>query len=145
MDLSSRSVRWFQILLTLFYGQVLSTSIYEYIIQGICGLIFRLRPIYDSILLIILGLLMFAFVLYALPALWYNRIRTSMISLVILILITILTAVKSVIEIYSMGQHPTRIEWMIIRIVEFIWRIFGLLISTVFLIRLRQGFKPEKF
>ena len=143
MDLSSRSLRWLQIIITLFYGQVLSTSIYEYIIQGVCGLICRFRPMYDSILLIILGLLMFAFVLYALPALWYNQIRTSVISFVILIFITILTAVKSMIEIQYMGQHPSRLEWMIIRIVEFIWQICGLIISAAFLIRLRQGYKPE--
>ena len=145
MEISSRTLRWFQILITLFYGQVISTGIYEYIIQGICGLIFRLRPVYDSILLIILGLLMFGFVLYALPALWYHRKRMSIVSLLILIIITILTTVKSILEILYMGQHPIRIEWMIIRIVELIWRIIGIIMSVVFLIQLRQGLKPENF
>lgn len=145
MEISSRTLRWFQILITIFYGQVISTGIYEYIIQGICGCLFRLRPMYDSILLIILGLLMCGFVLYALPAVWYNRKRMLLISVLMLIIITILTTVKSILEILYMGQHPMRIEWMIIRIVELIWRIIGIIISLVFFIQLKQGLKPENF
>jgi len=145
MNICSHSLRWLQIILTLFYGQVISTGIYEYIIQGICGLILHLRPVYDSILLIILGLLMFGFVLYATLALWYCRTRMSIISLLILISILVLTSVKSIIEILNMGQNPTRIEWIVIRITEFVLRIFGIIGSVLFLLRLRQGYKPEDF
>jgi preprotein translocase subunit Sss1 len=145
MNICSHSLRWLQIILTLFYGQVISTGIYEYIIQGICGLILHIRPVYDSILLIILGLLMFGFVLHATLALWYCRTRMSIISLLILISILVLTSVKSITEILNMGQHPTRIEWIVIRITEFVLRIFGIIGSILFLLRLRQGYKPEDF
>jgi hypothetical protein len=143
MSIPTRSLRCLQIILTLFYGQVLSTGMYEYIIQGICGLILHLRPLYDSILLIIIGVLMFPFVFYALFALWYHRTRMSIISLLILILILILTLVKSIIEIRSMGQRPIRIEWMVIRITELIWRVLGIIVNILFIIRLRQSYKPE--
>jgi hypothetical protein len=145
MDVSSHSLRWLQIILTLFYGQVISTGIYEYIIQGICGLVLHLRPKYDSILLIILGLFMFAFVLYAVLALWYCRTRMSVISVLILISILVLTLVKSIIEIIYMGYRPIRTEWIVIRITEFVLRIFGIIISIIFIIRLRQGYEPENF
>jgi hypothetical protein len=142
MGVPNRSLRWLQIILTLIYGQIISTSIYAYLIQGICGLILRLRPVYDSILLIILGLLMLAFVLYAIFALWYYRTRMSIIALLILIGITVLTAVKSIIEIVYMGHYTVRIEWMAIRITEFVFRIVGILVNLLFIIRLRQGYEP---
>ncbi len=145
MNICSHSLRWLQIILTLFYGQVISTGIYEYIIQGICGLILHLRPTYDSILLIILGLLMFGFVFYAIFALWYCRTRMSVISVLILIIILILTLVKSIIEIVYMGYRPIRTEWIVIRTTELILRLFGIIISIFFIIRLRQGYVPEKF
>lgn len=145
MSTSSRSLRWFQIILTLFYGQLLSNGIYQYFIQGICGIIFQLRPLYDSILLIILSLLMFALVLYAIFSLWYCRTRMSIASVIILILIFVLTLIKSIIEILYMGRNSIRIEWMIIRIIELILRLFGIIIHTGFVIRLRQGYLPENF
>jgi hypothetical protein len=143
MGVPNRSLRWLQIILTLIYGQIISTSIYAYLIEGICGLILYLRPVYDSILLIILGLLMLAFVLYGIFALWYYRTRMSIIALLILITITVLTVVKSVIEIVDMGQYSIRIEWTVIRIMEFVLRILGILVNLLFIIRLRQGYVPE--
>jgi len=143
MDIPSRSLRWLQIILTLIYGQIISTGIYAYLIEGICGLLLNLRPVYDSILLIILGLLMLTFVLYGIFALWYYRTRMSIIALLILITITVLTLVKSIIEILYMGRYSMRIEWMMIRITEFILRIFGIIVNLLFIIRLRQGYKPE--
>ncbi len=143
MGVPNRSLRWLQIILTLIYGQIISTGIYAYLIEGICGLILYLRPVYDSILLIILGLLMLAFVLYGIFALWYYRTRMSIIALLILITITVLTVVKSVIEIVDMGQYSIRIEWTVIRIMEFVLRILGILVNLLFIIRLRQGYVPE--
>ncbi|CAF0906259.1 unnamed protein product [Rotaria sp. Silwood1] len=145
MNLSNRSVRWLQIILTLFYGQVISTGIYEYIIQGICGLILRFRPIHDSIILIILGLFMFIFVLYAIFALWYCRLKMFTVSLLILIAIFILTLVKSIVEIRYMGRNSMRIEWTSIRITELVLRVFGIVASVLFIVSLRQGYKPDIF
>jgi hypothetical protein len=145
MNISSHSLRWLQIILTLFYGQVLSTGIYQYLIQGICGLILHIRPLYDSILLIILSLLMFLFILYATLALWYYSTRMSIISVLILILILVSTLAKSIIEILYMGRSPIRTEWMIIRITEVVLRIFGIVANILFIIRLRQGYVPENF
>lgn len=140
---SRRSLRWIQIILTLFYGQVMSNSIYEYIVQGICGLILNFRPVYDSILLIVLGIYMLLFVTYAIIALWFCRFRMFTVALLILISIFILTLVKSVIEVKYIGYYSTRIEWAIIRTVELVFKLFGIGISLLFIIRLRQGFKPE--
>ncbi|CAF2434132.1 unnamed protein product [Rotaria sp. Silwood2] len=145
MYLSNCSARWLQIILTLFYGQVISTGIYEYIIQGICGLILHFRPIHDSIILIILGIFMFIFVLYAIFALWYCRLRMFIVSLLILIAIFILTLVKSIVEIRYMGQNSIRIEWTIIRVIELVLRVFGILVSVLFIVHLRQGYKPDFF
>ncbi|CAF1103806.1 unnamed protein product [Adineta steineri] len=145
MYVYSRSFRWLQIILTLFYGQVISTGIYEYLIQGISGLTLQLRPVYDSILLIIFGILMFAFVPYAIFALWYCRTRMSIITLLISIAILILTLVKSIIEISNMGQYPIRKEWIFIRIMELILRLFGIIALIIFIIRLRQEYRPDNF
>jgi hypothetical protein len=145
MGVPSRSLRWLQIILTLIYGQIISTGIYEYLIQGVCGLILHIRPIYDSILLIILGLLMFAFVLYAIFALWYYRTKMSIISLLILILILVLTLVRSILEILYMGLRPTRTEWIVIRTTELVLRVFAITVNIFFIIRLRKGYEPENF
>jgi hypothetical protein len=145
MTISNRSVRWLQIILTIFYGQILSTGIYEYLIQGICGFILRIRPKYDSILLLVLAIIMFAFVIYAIIALWYCRTRMCLATLLILVMIFALTLVQSILEIIHMGLRPTRIEWILIRFSELIIRILGIALSILFLIRLRQGYKPENF
>jgi len=143
MGIPSRSLRWLQIGLTLFYGQVISTGIYEYLIQGLCGLALSLRPKYDSILLIILSLFMFAFVVYGLLAIWYCRIRMSMITVLILTAILILTLVKSIIEIVYMGRGSMRVQWLTIRMVELVWRFIGIILHVGFIIRLKQGYEPE--
>ena len=142
---SPHAFRWLQILLTIFYGQIVSTGIYEYFLQGLCGLIFRLRPKYDSILLLILALLMFAFVVYAIIAVWFCRIRMSIVAMLILLTLFVLTLVQSILELRHMGFRPTRLEWMLIRIIELIFRFFAFLISVVFLCYLRQGYKPNLF
>lgn len=143
MGIPSHSLRWLQIGLTLFYGQVLSTGIYEYLIQGLCGLILSLRPKYDSILLIIFSLFMFAFVVYGLLAIWYCRVRMSIVTVLILISILILTLVKSIIEIIYMGKGSMRTQWLTIRIVELVWRLIGIILHVSFIIRLKQGYEPE--
>ncbi|CAF0915026.1 unnamed protein product [Rotaria sordida] len=145
MNLSRRSLRWLQIILTLFYGQIISTGIFEYLIQGICGLILHIRPIYDSIILIILGLFMFIFVLYAIFALWFCRLKMFTISLLILIGIFILTLVRSIFEIHNIGKYSIRIEWASIRITELVLKVFGIVVSVLFIVCLRQGYKPEHF
>ncbi|UJR26985.1 hypothetical protein I4U23_008292 [Adineta vaga] len=142
---NSRSVRWLQIILTLFYGQVISTGIYEYIIQGISGLLSHFRPTYDSILLIILGIFMILYVVYATLALWYCRTKMSIISVLILICILTLALAKSIIEIISMGRYSSRTECILIRTTELVLRIFGILASIVFIHCLRQGYKPANF
>lgn len=144
MPMSNQSARWLQIILTVFYGQILSTGIYEYLIQGICGLILRIRPKYDSILLLILGFLLFAFVIYALAALWSCRTRMSVITLLILLVIFSLTIVRSILEINHMGLRPIRLEWTIIRITELVIRFLGVVASLLFLLHLHKGFKPER-
>ncbi|CAF1280859.1 unnamed protein product [Rotaria magnacalcarata] len=145
MTSRNRALRWLQIILTLFYGQVISTAIYEYIIQGICGLILSFRPMYDSVLLIVLGVFMFLFVVYAIPAVWFCHLQMSIISILILIAIFILTSVKAFIEVKYMGQHSIRIEWATIRIAELVLRILGIVASLLFVICLKQGYKPENF
>ncbi|CAF0735975.1 unnamed protein product [Adineta ricciae] len=141
----SRSVRWLQIFLTLFYGQVISTGIYEYIIQGISGLISRLRPTYDSVLLIALGLLMISYVVYATLALWYCRTRMSIISVLILICILGLTLTKSIIEVINMGRIPLRMECILIRSTELVLRIIGIVANIAFIICLKKKYRPENF
>ena len=144
MALSNRSARWLQIILTLLYGQILSLGIYEYLVQGICGLILGIRPKYDAIVLLLLGLLMFAFVLYALVALWLCRTRMSVITLLILLVIFALTIVRSILEINHMGLRAIRLEWTLIRVTELVIRFLTIIASLVFLLHLRQGYKPER-
>ena len=141
----NRPLRWIQIILTLFYGQVLSTGIYEYFIQGVCGLLSHIRPTVDSVILLVLALLMFAFVLYALVALWYCRTRMAMVSVAILMIIFSLTLIKSILEIRNMGRRPIRAEWMAIRVTELVLRALGIVVSILFIIRLRKGYRPENF
>ncbi|CAF1068872.1 unnamed protein product [Adineta ricciae] len=141
----SRSVRWLQIFLTLFYGQVISTGIYEYIIQGISGLLSHLRPIYDSVLLIALGSLMISYVVYATLALWYCRTRMSIISVLILICILGLTLTKSIIEVINMGRIPLRMEWILIRSTELVLRIIGIVANIAFIVCLKNKYRPENF
>ena len=145
MSISNRSLRWLQIIITLFYGQVISTSIFEYIIQGIYGLTSMLRPTQDSIILICIGVLMLTFVFYSIFALWYSYTKMFLMSVLILIAIFFLTLLKSIIEIRGMGQVPIRSEWMAIRIVELLLRVFGIAISIIFLVCLRRGWKPQRF
>ena len=141
----SLSVRWLQIFLTLLYGQVLSTGIYQYIFQGISGLMSHLRPTYDSVLLIALGLLMISYVVYATLALWYCRTRMSIISVLILICILGLTLAKSIIEVINMGRIPLRMEWILIRSTELALRIIGIIANIAFIICLKKKYRPENF
>ena len=138
-----RSIRLLQIGLTLFYGQLVSNGIYEYIIPGIVGFAKRERATYDSVLLLILGLLMITFVMYGIIALWYHRLQMSIIACAILIAILLLTLVKSIIEILYMPRHPLRPEWTVIRIIELLLRVFGVIVSVLFIMRLRQGHLAE--
>ena len=141
----SLSVRWLQIFLTLIYGQVLSTGIYQYIFQGISGLMSHLRPTYDSVLLIALGLLMISYVVYATLALWYCRTRMSIISVLILICILGLTLAKSIIEVINMGRIPLRMEWILIRSTDLALRIIGIIANIAFIICLKKKYRPENF
>lgn len=139
----SRFLRWLQVVLTLFLGQMIANGIYEYIIPGICGLLSRIRPTYDSILLILIGLLMLGYVVYTVIALWYCRRKMLVVSVLILICILALTVVKSIMEILYMGRNPMRAEWLSRRIVEFSLRVFGILAGILFIVRLKQGYRPE--
>lgn len=143
MDIDSRTTRLLQIGLTLFYGQLVSNGIYEYIIPGIAGLISRQRAVYDAVLLLILGILMITFVIYGIVALWYHRLQTSTIACVVLVVILLLTLAKSIVEIMYMPRHPLRTEWIVIRIIELILRVLGVIASVSFMMRLRDGYVPE--
>jgi hypothetical protein len=145
MNNPSRLLRWLQIILTLFYGQMISTGIHQYIIQGIAGLLTNRRLTFDCVLLLVIGLLMVTFVFYAVAALWYQQNRLSMITCSILIFILILTALKSIMEILAMSEYALRTEWIAIRITELIIRVLGILGSVIFIVRLRQGYEPDEF
>lgn len=138
------TIRSLQILLTIFYGQILSNGFYEYFLQGLAGLISRLRPNYDSVLLISISVVIFVFSLYAISAIWFCRTRMSITTIFILILLFVLTLIRTIIEIRHMGLRPVRIEWLLIRITELVIRIVGIGLTFYFVYQLRNVFKSNK-
>lgn len=143
MGTPSRGLRWLQVSLTLFYGQIISTSIYQYIIQGISGFASQRRSIADSLFLLFLGVLMIAFAIYAVIATWYYQAGPTMITCSVLILILLLTVAKTISEILPMPEHPLRTEWILIRVSELILRLGGIFAILLFIKCLRQGYEPE--
>ncbi|CAF0733114.1 unnamed protein product [Didymodactylos carnosus] len=132
-----------QILLTVFYGILLSNGIFEYLILGIFGLTCHIRPKYDSILLIILGILLILFVIYALIAIWKNNIALLFISVIVLIILFAFTLIKSITEIKGFGMRPTRAEWIAIRITELVFRVIGISGLLFYIIRIKQGHRLD--
>ena len=143
--IARRSVRWLQILLTLFYGHILSNGYYEYFLQGLAGLISRIRPSYDSFLLISLAGVTLVFFIYAISAIWYCRTRMFLTTVLISIVLFALTLIRTILEIYHMGLRPVRTEWLLIRITELVIRIFGIGLSLYFVQQIRHGYKPANF
>lgn len=132
------AIRRFQIILTLIYGELVSIGIYEYLIQGIIGLILRIRPKYDSILLIVLSSLMFIFVIYGIFAVWFCRTRMSLVSMLVLFVVFCLTLAQTIIELRNMGLRPTRVEWIIVRTTELVTRLCAVFINASFIHHLRK-------
>lgn len=143
MGTPSRSLRWLQVLLTVFYGQVVSTSIYQYIIQGITGFISQRRTTFDSLFLLLLGIFMITFSIYAVIATWFHQRRPVWITCGILIFIFLITLAKSISEILSMLGHPLYLEWILVRISELIFRLGAMFGLLIFIACLRRGYEPE--
>jgi uncharacterized membrane protein len=137
------SLNGLKIGLTLFYGQLLSTGVYQYLIQGIAGFIHRQRAMYDSVLLLVLGLLMIIATIHAIASIWYHRQGMSIVACLILILILILTLAKSITEFNAMAQHPLLKEWMTIRITELFLRVLGVIGAILFVIQLKRTDRSE--
>ncbi|CAF0756804.1 unnamed protein product [Didymodactylos carnosus] len=133
-------MRLIQILLTVFCGILLANGIFEYLILGIFGLVFNIRSKYDSILLILLGILLSLFSIYALIAIWKNNIKLLIVSIIILIILFILTLVKSITEINELGLRLIRTEWIAIRITELVLRLTGISTLMVYIIQLKQDY-----
>lgn len=88
---------------------------------------------------------MFIFALYALGAIWYYRTRMSVITMLILIEIFCLTLVQSILEIRHMGFRETRLEWLLIRIIELIFRLFSIILMLIYIFYLRKDYQGENF
>lgn len=145
MTNGSRSFRWLQISLTVFYGQVIGNGIYQYLLQGIVGFISRQRTIYDSIWLFLLGLSMLVFVVYALFAVWRPERKSSILTCCLLILILILTVVKTIFEANYAGRSSLNKEWLVIRITELVLRVVAIFALVVFTFRMKEAYQAEEF
>ncbi|CAF0790081.1 unnamed protein product [Didymodactylos carnosus] len=98
-----RRIRGIRIALTLFYGFLLSSTLFLYIIHGSLQTIRRPNPY--SITMICIGVVILISIGLAIYATWYNKSIIMLISGVVLIAIFILTLIFGIVRIVKSSDY----------------------------------------
>ncbi|CAF0873124.1 unnamed protein product [Rotaria sordida] len=101
-----QQIRGIRILLTVFYGFLLSSIIFRYIIHGIVQTIRRPTNPY-AITMIVLGTIILISIALAIYATWFDNTTIMLVSGAVLICVFILTLIFGIIRIIKTA--PTRV------------------------------------
>ncbi|UJR35684.1 hypothetical protein I4U23_028433 [Adineta vaga] len=101
-----QQIRGVRILLTVFYGFLLSTILFRYIIHGIVETIRRPTNPY-AITMIVLGGLILISIALATYATWFDNTVIMLVSGVVLICVFVLTLVFGIVRIINTAPHRT--------------------------------------
>ncbi|CAF0958137.1 unnamed protein product [Adineta steineri] len=99
-----QQIRGTRILLTVFYGFLLSSILFRYIVHGIVETIRRPTNPY-AITMIVLGTLILISIGLAIYATWFENTIIMLVSGIVLICVFVLTLVFGVIRIVNMAPH----------------------------------------
>ncbi|CAF3446446.1 unnamed protein product, partial [Rotaria sp. Silwood2] len=102
-----QQIRGVRILLTVFYGFLLSSVLFGYIIHGIVETVRRPTNLY-AIIMIVIGVLILIFIVLAIYAIWFDNIKTLLVSGIVLICVFIFGIVRIInTESLRIATAPT--------------------------------------